>query len=338
MKHLLLSLSLWLLSMTAVAQQVEFEGITYVYNKELGEARVDGAAWRDEVRLIDGSLWIPAFITVEDHNYYVTEIGDMAFSGWDDLECVYLPETLVTIGAGAFRGCRNLVYVNNPSVVMTTIKEYAFEGCTKLLVFILPQFVATIGGHAFENCKSLSWIDFSTTLITEIPHAVCRGCTKLTNVNMFCGGTVPGLTGIRHISSNAFENCGFTSITLPPSLLSMGNDIFQGCDNLVEVVCLFDDAFKASTDNFENYENKTLRIPKGKWNDFKVTPCWSLFPLFQEIDVEEYLTDVKAPQTATDDSDSNIIYNLSGSRVNSTHKGINLVRSKSGRIRKVVMK
>lgn len=338
MKHLLLSLGLWLLSLTAAAQTVDIEGITYVYNKELGEARVDGAPWRDEVRLIDGALWIPAFVTVDDCNYYVTEIGDAAFSGWDELEWVYLPNTIVTIGAGAFRRCRNLVYVNNPSVVMTTIKEYAFEGCTKLTSFLLPQFVATIGGHAFENCKSLTSIDFSVTLLFEIPQAVCKGCTKLTSVNMFCGGTVPGLTGIRHINSNAFEGCGFTHITLPRSLVSMGNDVFKGCDKLVSVVCLFDDAFEASTDNFEHYENKILRIPNGKWDDFKVTPCWSLFPLFQEIDVDEYIADVKAPQLTTDDSDSNIIYNLSGTRVNTTHKGINLVRSKSGRIRKVIIK
>ena len=42
----------------------------------------------------------------------ITEIPERAFKGLEDLQAVRLPSTLQTIGAGAFRGCRQLRYIN----------------------------------------------------------------------------------------------------------------------------------------------------------------------------------------------------------------------------------
>ena len=62
----------------------------------------------------------------------LTRIGDYAFSNCA-MSSVNIPNTVTSIGAGAFDGCEKLVSVTIPKSV-TDIAKYTFRNCDKLKI------------------------------------------------------------------------------------------------------------------------------------------------------------------------------------------------------------
>ena len=58
----------------------------------------------------------------------VTTIGEGAFSHCDSLTSINIPNSVTTIGDSAFWGCDSLTNINIPNSV-TTIRRGAFSGC-----------------------------------------------------------------------------------------------------------------------------------------------------------------------------------------------------------------
>ena len=92
-------------------------------------------------------------------NYYVNGIGTCT-----DTEIiipsVYDGKKVVTISAGAFRGCTNIVSVEMSDNIRT-IGSSAFEGCTSLRKIRLSSSVTTLASCVFKDCTSLTDVDFS---------------------------------------------------------------------------------------------------------------------------------------------------------------------------------
>ena len=83
----------------------------------------------------------------------VTKVGGIYGArgfGSSTLTQILLPDTIVSIGADAFKEASSLTRVNIPSAV-TTIGEYAFYGCSKLQKIVIPANVTKIGAGAFAN-------------------------------------------------------------------------------------------------------------------------------------------------------------------------------------------
>ena len=62
-----------------------------------------------------------------------------------------IPNSVTTIGEGAFSGCDSLTSINISNSV-TTIGEGAFSGCNSLTSINIPNSVTTIGEDAFASC------------------------------------------------------------------------------------------------------------------------------------------------------------------------------------------
>ena len=83
----------------------------------------------------------------------------MAFIDFSNLEIVWLPTSLETIGDNAFQDCQKLTAINwstplmNPdaSPNLYLIGNMAFAGCTQLKKFKLPDSIERIGYNAFEG-------------------------------------------------------------------------------------------------------------------------------------------------------------------------------------------
>ena len=100
----------------------------------------------------------------------VTSIGDGAFRGCSGLTELILPNSVTSIGEYAFYYCSELTELTLPNSV-TSIGWYAFQGCSGLTELTLPSSVTRIGKNAFSDCSGLEKI----ISLAEIPPVCGSG-------------------------------------------------------------------------------------------------------------------------------------------------------------------
>ena len=131
---------------------------------------------------------IPSAITYNGKTYKVTAIGKWAFFWCTNLTSITIPNSVISIGDGAFGGCENIdVDKNNThyksidgnlySKDGTTLIQYAI-GKTKTS-FTIPDHVNTIGEWAFSRCENLTSITIPNS-VTTIGESAFFGCDNLT--------------------------------------------------------------------------------------------------------------------------------------------------------------
>ncbi|MBE6635940.1 MAG: leucine-rich repeat domain-containing protein [Ruminococcaceae bacterium] len=182
-----------------------------LYNSQridTGEARViytlneDGKSYTLSrvSRDISGKFVIPDILS---DGLPVTEIGNDAFIGCSEITGIVIPVGIVSIGEGAFYGCK-ITGITIPDSVVTLGKG-AFNGCCNLSEITIGKSVTVIGEGAFFSCLGL------TSII--IPDSVTS------------------------IGDRAFSSCsGLTSVTIGNSVTAIGDRAFEGCNKLVEVI------------------------------------------------------------------------------------------------------
>jgi hypothetical protein len=74
-----------------------------------------------------------------------------------------IPNSVTSIGDGAFYYCTNLASIIIPNSV-TAIGEYAFYYSTSLASITIPASVISIGNRAFSDCDSLASVTFEGTI------------------------------------------------------------------------------------------------------------------------------------------------------------------------------
>ena len=168
------------------------------------------AKWRSTFKINDGVL------TITDNT----------------ITSFVIPDTVTSIGAYAFTGCQSITSIFIPDSV-TSIGAYAFNGCTSLTSISIPDTVTSIGKLSFTNCPSLQYNEYDNAyyLGNAANPYVCLVYAKDTSI-VSC--TIN--ENCKIVYYNAFNYCAsLTSISIPDSVVSLGEGSFSRCSSLTSV-------------------------------------------------------------------------------------------------------
>ena len=186
---------------------------------------------------ISGSVVIPSTITHLDDTYHVVSIGGNAFYKCRNLTSVTIPNSVTSIGSSAFCACSGLTSVTIGNSV-TSIGYMAFNSCRSLTSITIPSSVVYIRSGAFNYCSNLSSINVASgnTHYSSI-DGVLYNYVQDTLIQCPCAKTsitIPN--SVTSIGEEAFCGCtGLTSVTIPNSVTSIGEEAFFGCTGLTSI-------------------------------------------------------------------------------------------------------
>lgn len=153
-------------------------------------------------------------------------------------------------GDGTFNSCTSLVKAILPNSLLT-IGAYAFRHCSLLSDCNIPQSVTSLGAGAFYNCTSIEIEDLSLPNLTSLGHNAFYGVkikkisnlgklttlpTANTNTQNFGDKSVleeielHGVTSIPDYGFFDYKN--LIKCNIPSSVATIGRSAFAGCNNL----------------------------------------------------------------------------------------------------------
>ena len=154
-----------------------------------------------------------------DGNY----IGDERFRDREKLTSIKLPETLEYLNTGVFRNCDGLTTIDIPASVKR-MWSYAFYDCNNL---------TTVTGMEGLSASDMwgAWDVFTNTAITQPVY----GGTVFLYMPPSITGEYEMPAGIKTTAADAMRNASISAITLPASLIDLGDDTFRDCKSLTDI-------------------------------------------------------------------------------------------------------
>ena len=230
-------------------------------------------------------------ITIPDG---ITSIGSGAFNNCSNLDSVDIPSSVTLINSRAFESCKKLTNITIPDSV-THIGTSAFNYCRNLKHLIIGNKVEVIDSGAFSWCDNLASVTIPTS-VTTIGDDVFGTCVNLSEINgkfstsdkrclvvddvlkAFAPAglatyTIPN--GVKRIGEGVFGNhFWMVNITIPDSVVEIGNDAFAWCENLKSIYCK--PIVPPVLENKRVFQglNCKIYVPNGSVNAYKIAEYW----------------------------------------------------------------
>ncbi len=185
----------------------------------------------------------------------VTEIARSAFSPDAYITSVVCPDTIVKVGAFAFRECEYLESIDFGSNVRI-IENGVLSGCVNLVTVKISSTIETIMNGLFYQSENVEYnlLDGVGYIGNDTdPHVVAMWA--LTNVSSY-----ESPESVRVIYDYAFQDCSsLTNVTLKDTVVSVCRGAFNRCSNLRSVV-LPSGLTELSENMFENCQGLTTFV------------------------------------------------------------------------------
>lgn len=164
-------------------------------------------------------------------------IGSEAFSNCEELTTITIPQSVTNIGLSAFNSCTNLQSITLPDA-LESIDWLAFSGCTSIKSVVIPKGAKEIDNSAFRNCPNLTSIVVSEDNPIYDSRENCNAIIRTSTNELVLGNhssTIPNT--VRRIGHAAFYDCkDLKAIYIPDSVTYIANQVFEGCTNLTSIV------------------------------------------------------------------------------------------------------
>ena len=297
----------------------------------------------------------------------VTKIKDYTFYGCNDLTSVTIPEGVDTIGRDAFAFCNSLKSINLPSTVKS-IGNYLFYNCTSLNSVSLPNGLTSINDYTFSYCLALKSFSIPSSVTKVSTNAFYESgwYQEQEDGDLYLGtmaygykGDMPEdytlriIDGTTIINESAFEGyLNLAGIYIPESVDTICSAAFSGCLGLVLIVCESTTAPKVESDAFGSLTGSYtyLVVPDNAVDEYKAHPVWGKFQVMGYTEFENMFQepttyaspfggdDADAIRSTNSDAWTSEVYDLSGRRLNTSQRGLNIIRMSDGTTRKVMVK
>lgn len=195
-----------------------------------------------------------------------TSVGDYAFSNYNKLLNISLPQGITTIQGAAFSSCVSLSAIVVPSGVQT-VNGYAFNQCISLCDAILPSSLTELGSDTFRNGYSLKK-SVIPDRVAYIQANTFYNCSALYDV------VLPRY--LVEIQGYAFGFCSaLPKIDIPAGVTLIGNYAFSNCTSLVDVVIRGTPSLGGSVVFGSNPSNQRYYVHRSDLSWFSTATNWS---------------------------------------------------------------
>ncbi len=152
----------------------------------------------------------------------VESIGESAFHYCEGLKKLTLGKNTNYFGTNAFAGCYEIESIYTSDLENWCKKQFETAGASPL------QGSGVYGVDTTLYFNNIAYTDIVIPeSITEIPKYCFRRFTQMQSVELH--------EGITKIGDEAFEDCKLEEITIPNSVIELGNNIFYNCSLLSDV-------------------------------------------------------------------------------------------------------
>ena len=200
------------------------------------------------------------FTTVNFGNN-ITRIPSSLLNGCSEIEHITLPETVNSIGNGAFARCKKLKSINL-SDNLASIGTGAFLDCESLENIELPDGLSVVEANAFMGCNKITQLTIPRSVIEFSATAFPESLTTLHFNAENCSFTDLVYSESLETYTSPFINTKITNVTISNSIKRIPSFMFCGVKTL-ESITLPDSVTEVGKESFRDSSIKNIRLSEN---------------------------------------------------------------------------